>query len=660
MWIATSGHPLVAQVRQDVLAANIDTTVSPRDDFFQYANGAWLQRNPIPADQGIWGIWNVRGEALDGRLRRASEAAAASSAPRGSVEQLIGDFWIAAMDSSAINRQGLAPLQPDLERIDAIRSTGDVIDVVAILHRRNFLLEPGFFVGSRTLFSAAVEQDERSSSRRIFSLSQGGNSVGPLVYTATDPQRVKVRDAFREYLFKTFLRLQQDSASARTSADAVFDLESRVAGAFSPRNEYHMLGITELRGLTPTIDWDRYFRGIGVIGLDSVNVRRPGFFQALDSLLRVTSLETWRSYLKLCLVRAHAQFLDDATFGELFALQSVSTGARQPRPRWRRVVWQEKYSLGQPLGQLLAKESSPGVKARHRAVAESIRQAFRNRIVRLEWMSDTTKQKALLKLERLTMRIGFPPEQWLDVSTMPLRRDSYVLNMIRSAEWFHAFEMKRLHIPVQRGEVDPRYGVGDDAWYNNTANELGLSEPLSDADLDDAVVYGATALGHEISHAFDSENRKYDADGNQVDWWTPRDDSAFRARAQVLIDLYNKFMPLDGLHVNGERSLRENMADLVGLLVNLDAFKQTKQFKDNERIGGFTPLQRFFLAYAHNHMAHERPELLAARLRNGSAYAPWRERVNGVVMNIPGFYEAFGVKPGDRMYLPEAARVKIW
>lgn len=313
LWIATGGHPLMAQVGQDFLGANIDTTVSPRDDFFQYANGAWLKRNPIPEDQGRWGIWNVRLEDLYSRLRRASEAVAASPAPRGSVEQLIGDFWFAAMDSAAINRQGLAPLRPDLERIDAIRSTGDVIDVVAILHRRNFLLEPGFFVGPRTLFSAAVEQDERNSSRRIFSLSQGGNSAGPAVYTATDPQRVRVRDAFREYLFKTFLRLQPDSVKARTSADAVFDIESRLARAFSPRNEYHMLGVAELSRLTPTIDWNRYFRGIGVTGLDSVNVRRTGFFQTLDSLLRVTPLGTWRSYLRFCLVRAHAQFLDDAT-----------------------------------------------------------------------------------------------------------------------------------------------------------------------------------------------------------------------------------------------------------------------------------------------------------------------------------------------------------
>jgi putative endopeptidase len=338
--IALSGQPLPAQARQDFLAANIDATVSPREDFFQYASGGWLKRNPIPPDQGRWGTWNVVSEDLYSRLRRASEAAAATNAPRGSVEQLIGDFWFTGVDSATINQQGLGPLRPDLERIDAIRSIGDVIEVVAILHRRNMLLD-GYVrvVGSRTLFSGRVEQDERNSRRRIFSLSQGGISLGPWVYSATDAQRVgaevyfKRRDALREYLFKTFLRLHRDSSSARTSADAVFDLEARIARGFSGGEEYHMVGLGELSRLAPAIDWNRYFRLIGARGLDSVNMRAPRFYQALDSLLRITPLETWRDYLRFCLVRSHAPFLDDATFGEFFALDSAFTGALHPRPR---------------------------------------------------------------------------------------------------------------------------------------------------------------------------------------------------------------------------------------------------------------------------------------------------------------------------------------
>lgn len=666
-----SAQPLPAQARQDFLAANIDTTVSPGEDFFQHANGAWLKRNPIPEDEAIWAMESVTDEDLMSRLRRASEAAAASNAPRGSVEKLIGDFWFTGMDSAVINKQGLGPLRPDLERIDAIRSIGDVIDVVAILHRRNMNLDgPVFYVGSRALFSGRVEQDERNTSRRIFSLSQGGISLGPWVYSATDAQRVgaaevyfKRRDAFRKYLFKTFLRLHRDSSSAKTSADAVFALEGRIARGFSEGKEYHMVGLGELRRLAPAIDWNRYFRLIGARGLDSVNMRAPRFYQALDSLLRITPLETWRDYLRFCLVRSVAPFLDDATYGEFFVLNSAWTGRLHPRPRWKRVVWQEQFWLGHPLARLVAKEYfPPSTKARYQAVGESLREAFRNRIVHLDWISDSTKQNALLKLARLRITIGLP-ENWLDFSTMTLRRDSYALNMIRSAEWFHEREMKQLATPVDRTEGDPQYILGGDAEYVRADNEAVLPNPggvpgWSEAELDDAFVYGATALGHEISHAFDTNGRYYDAQGNKVGWWTPRDSAAFEARAQILIDEYNEFMPLEGLRVNGRNSLAENMADLVGVRIELDAFKKTEQYRRSETIAGFTPLQRFFLAYAYGRACHARPWYLAATVE--SAYAPCRERVNGVLMNIPEFYEAFNVNPGDRMYRAEDARAKIW
>jgi putative endopeptidase len=299
-------------------------------------------------------------------------------------------------------------------------------------------------------------------------------------------------------------------------------------------------------------------------------------------------------------------------------------------------------------------------------VGEALRAAFRERIRRLEWMGDSTKRSALLKLARLKITIGFSND-WMDFSTMPLRRDSYVLNLTRAGAWYHDLDMKRLHQPVDRRTASaPRGGLFWEAGYNDANNEvifrpgpIVMVPGWRDEELDDAVVYGATSLGHEISHAFDSEGRRFDAEGKKVDWWTAADDSAFRTRAQALIDEYDEFVPLEGLHVNGRTSLRENMADLVGLRVELDAFKKTEQFRKGERIGGFTPLQRFFLAYAYCSMGQERKESLAAML-TGGAYAPSRERVNGVVVNIPEFYEAFGVKPGDRMYRAEGARVKIW
>jgi putative endopeptidase len=256
------------------------------------------------------------------------------------------------------------------------------------------------------------------------------------------------------------------------------------------------------------------------------------------------------------------------------------------------------------------------------------------------------------------------PDNSTDFSTMPLRRDSYVLNMIRAAEWFHEREVERLHKPVDTAELDLHPEIGGDAYYDDSKNEVHVPSPVRapgvrDADLDDAFVYGSSSLGHEISHAFDSEGRHFDAYGNKVDWWTAPDAAAFNERAQALIEQYGEFMPLEGLRIDGRRTLRENMADFVGVRVALDAFKETPQFRHHERVGGFTPLQRFLLAYASTWAGHERKESLAARLKGG-AYAPNRERVNGVVMNLPEFYEAFDVKPGDRMYRPESARVRIW
>jgi putative endopeptidase len=607
---------------------------------------------------------NLASNEIYARLRTISEQAAAKRAARGSAEQLIGDVWATGMDAAAINKQGLAPLQPDLDRIGRIRSIADLVDMVAMLHRRNMLTD-NYFVRQRVLFDDGVQPDEVDSNRRIYSLSQGGLTMGRPAYTATDPARVKVQQAFREYLFRTFVRLDGDSAKAKASADAVYDLEARLAAGFEQSNEPRRMRRAELSELAPTIDWSRYFQQIGATGIDMVAVRQPKFFRALDALLQTTPLESWKDYLRFWLIKINAPFLDDGTYGEFFAFKSTITGRLQPEPRWRRVVWQERNWLGLPLAKLYVEaDLPPKTRSRYKAVAESIRQAFRERIGDVEWMSATTKESARRKLDRLRITLG-SPVGGIDFRTMPLRRDSYVLNMIRSAEWFHERELERLNTTVGKTDVDLHPSIGGDAEYLDSRNEVRVPSPaplpgVRDQELDDAAVYGATRLGHEIAHALDSEGRHYDADGNRADWWTADEVAAFEQRSQALIDQYNEFTPLPGLHIDGRRTLRENMADLVGLRVALDAFKKTDQFKKNERVSGFTPLQRFFLAYASARLAHERPESLATRLRGSSGYAPDRERVNGVVVNMLEFYEAFDVRPGDPMYRPERARVKVW
>lgn len=656
---------LSAQTRpeQDPLASMVDGTVSPRDDFYQYATGAWLKQHPLPDDQVRWGIGNVASDEVYAQLRHISEAAATQTAPRGSAEQLIGDFYASGMDESAINKQGFAPLRPDLARIDNISSTQDLVEAVALLHRRSMLID-GFVGQQRPFFAARVEQDEVDSRRWIYNLAQGGVSVRPAVYVGTDAQSVKVRNALRDYLVKTFTRLGDDTTTAASNMEAVFALESRLAKAFASGTESRRMGIAELTNLSPGLDWPRYFKALGAGQMLVVNVRHPRFLQALDTEIRSTSLDGWKAYLRFWLIRQHASFLDDGAYGELFALESAVTGQLEPRPRWRRVVWQEKNWLGLPMVKLFEKDLfAERTRARYRAIAESMRDAFRSRIERLDWMSDSTKRAALLKLARMKIIIG-SPENSIDFSTMPLRRGVYVVNIIRAAEWFHEREIARLDGTVDPAAVDLHPGIGGDAYYDAANNEAHLPAPahagdLRDEELDDAFVYASIPLAHEVAHAFDSEGRRFDANGNKRDWWTAADAATFDERAQLLINQYGEFMPIEGIHLDGRNTLAENLADVVGLRVTLDAFKQTAQYRSNERIGGFTPLQRLFLSYAYPFAGHERKEALSARLKGGD-HAPNRERVNGGVMNMPEFYEAFSVKPGDRMFRPENTRSKIW
>jgi putative endopeptidase len=669
LWMAVNGQPSTIQPKQDFLATNIDPTVSPGDDFFQYANGGWFKRNPIPDGRPVWGIMDTVSEDIRSRQRKISEEAASKNAPRGSNEQLIGDFWSTGMDLATINKQGLAPLKPDLDRIDQIRSIKDVIDFTAMLHDRVYQESSGQYDRQPALFFGHVQQDEKNSDRWVYTLSQGGISMNtPEYYFGSDPGTVKVRDRFREYLFKTFLRLGGNRDKAHASADAAFELESQLAKAFYEGDEYQRVSLAELKQLTPTIDWIRYFRRIGLTRFDSIVMKKPRFFQALDALLQQVPVEVWKDYLRFWLVKMNAPYLADDIFGELFAYDRAYTGALRPRDRWQRVLGAEGNRLGQPLAQLFVKQYfSTAAKSRYQAVAESVRDAFRERIINLDWMSDSTKRSALLKLAKMKITIGFP-DKWTDFSTMPLQRDSYVLNVRRASIWLHDQYMKKLNAPVDRSELDLSWTMNDDAGYDRHNNAVGFPPSffdrvpgVSNEELDDAFVYGCTGtvLGHEISHGFDSQGRKYDANGNEVDWWTAKDAEIFNERAQALIDEYNGFTPVEGLHVDGRRSLPENMADLAGVRIALDAFRKTEQFKKNERIGGFTPLQRFFLGFAYAFATQRKTESIVARLKLGY-YAPERERVNGVLMNIPEFYEAFDVKPGDRMYRPENMRVRIW
>ncbi|HEY4287186.1 MAG TPA: M13 family metallopeptidase [Puia sp.] len=648
----------------DLLAQNLDTTVNPATDFFDYANGGWIKNSSIPPEESIWGIGQLVKEDIYQRLRTISEKAAASNAPAGSVSQKIGDLWYSGMDSADIEKQGLKPLQADFDSIRAIHTTADLLRIAAHIHGKNI----------DVIFRDGVEQDAKKSDVMAFQLGQGGLGLPNRdYYFNTDPKSIQVRDAYKHYLLLTFQQLHS-TGDAQKQADAVFNLESRLAKASrklaalrDPGKNYNKLSKTQLQKLTPSISWDSWFHNTGISNIDSIIVGQPEFYTALNTELTHTNIEDWKDYLQLHLVQAAAPFLDATTYTNYFNYRRALSGVTAPRPRWKRVLDAEERAMGEALGQLFVKEYfPPEAKQRYSDMVEAIRTAYKERIQKLTWMSDSTKQKALSKLAHITKKVGYP-DKWKDFSALKVDRGPFVLNMQRAAIWWHNYEFNRLGKPVDRSEwtMTPQTY---NAYYNPSNNEIVLPAGIfavpgkKDSELDDAFAYGyagASTIGHEMTHGFDDEGRQFDENGNFRNWWLPADSAQFSQRAAFIIRQFSEFNPVDTLHVKGEVSQGENIADLGGLLLGLDAFRKTPAFAKGEKIGGLTPLQRYFLGYAYGWMYQQRKEALASQLMT-DVHAPAKERVNGPMVNIPEFYQAFNVKYGDKMFRADSLRVVIW
>jgi len=649
----------------DFLAQNLDTTVNPATDFFQYANGGWIKKTPIPAEESSWGIGQLVQQDIYERLRTISEKAAAESGAAGTVSQQIGDLWISGMDSAAIDRQALTPLKATLDKIDAIRTKEDLLRVAAEFHRMNI----------HVLFSDGVGQDDKNSDQMAYELSQGGLGMPNRdYYFKTDEKTEKVRKAYQTYLNATFRQLGADSVTAQTKAAAVFALESRLAKASrkladlrDPNKNYNKIAFKALEKDAPAISWTGWLKNSDIGAVDSLILRQPEFYTALNAELSTTSLEDWKSYLQFHLIQSAAPYLDQQTFANYFAYSQSLSGTAKPRPRWKRVLDAEQRAMGEALGQLFVKEYFPEkAKQRYSDMVENIRTAYKERILKLDWMSDSTKQRALTKLSHISKKVGYP-DKWKDFSALKIDRGPFVLNMQRAAQWWNHYRTSKLGKPVDRTEWEMSPQTYN-AYYNSSNNEIVLPAGIfavpgkRDEDLDDAFVYGyaaASTIGHEITHGFDDEGRQFDDKGNLHDWWQPADATKFKDKASRIIRQFSEFNPVDTLHVNGDATQGENIADLGGLMLGLDAFSKTEAYKKGEKIGGLTQLQRYFLGYAYGWMYQERKEILASQLMV-DVHAPSKERVNGPMANIPAFYEAFGVKPGDKMYRPDSLRVSIW
>ncbi|RDJ00234.1 M13 family peptidase [Dyella solisilvae] len=653
--------------KPDVVASHVDATVNPGDDFFDFANGAWLKSHPIPAEESAWGIGQVVQDDLYAKLRKISEAAAAQPhAAVGSDEQKVGDFWSTGMDEALANRLGVNPLKDELARIDATKDLNSVLDEA-------FALQP---LGVDAFFDFAVAQDEKASDVMAVHLAQGGLGLPDRDYYFNNEQGVaKARTAYVEHLHRMFKLLGADDAAAKTSADQVMAFETALAKVSrpladlrDPLKNYNKMAPDQLRTkYTPAIAWPARLQA-WKLNSPTVIVGQPEFFGGLQALLAKTPLPILRDYLRVHLADAYASYLSADFDNEHFDFYGRTlSGQAQQKPRWKRVLRAENEALGMILGRIYVKDYfSDRSKQRYNAMVEAVRTAYSERIDKLDWMSAATKAKAQAKLAAVTRKVGYP-DKWKDYSALSIGRESYAQNMMNAQRWAFNDMVSKFGKPVDRAEWEMTPQTYN-AYYNPSNNEIVLPAAqflipgYDDNEIDDAVVYGyvaASTIGHEITHGFDDQGRQFDAKGNLADWWTKQDATKFQQRAGVMVKQFNAFEPLPGLHINGEASLGENIADFGGLMIGLDAFKKTEQYQKGEKVAGYTPLQRFFLGYALGWLSQEREERLREALLS-DVHAPAKWRVNGPLSNIPDFYDAFGVKPGQPMWRPENQRVKIW
>ena len=651
---------------KDVVIKNMDTTTKPGDDFFKYANGGWLKKNPIPPAYSSWGIGNVLEEELRDRLKKINLDALNANAENGTNTQKIGDFYFSGMDTLQIEKQGIAPLKEELAKIENIKSIADLVNLFAYYQT----------IGVETPISAGVGQDAKNSCKNLLQLYQGGLGLPDRdFYFNTDPHSTEVRTDYQnKHLPTVFTLLGLNATDAANHAKTNYTIEKFLADSSrkledlrDPYHNYNKMTVSKLTLLAPNINWKTFFEAAGYKNADTVIVGQPEYYRAVNKALQLFPINDWKVYLKDKLISGFSSYLSKPFDQENFRFfGTVLTGKKEQLPRWKRVIDQENGVMGEVLGQLFVKEYFPEkTKERYVKLVEDMRATFKEHIDRLDWMSAKTKQKAYEKLAKVYPKVGYP-DHWKDFSTLKISRSSYLGNMIQANIFWHNYNANKLGKPVDRTEWDMTPQTYN-AYYNPSNNEIVLPAAIflvpgaKDEEIDDAVVYGygaASTIGHEMTHGFDDEGRQFDAKGNLKGWWQPEDSVKFTKHAQMLVDQFNGYL-VYGQHVNGKATLGENIADLGGIVIGLDAFKKTEQYKEGKTINGLTPVQRYFLGYSLGWLTQNRKEALLSTIIT-DVHSPAFLRVNGPFTDVPEFYEAFHIKKGDKMWLDPDKRVKIW
>jgi putative endopeptidase len=644
--------------------ANVDTTCAACQDFFAYANGGWLKRTAIPGDQASWDGLQELYERNLVALRETLDAAVRARGGDATTRKLAA-FYGSCMDTVAIERAGARPLQPWLAEIAAVRERAAILPALARLQRN----------GLGGSFGFGADLDDKNSTRVIATLSQGGLGLPDRdYYTRADSASAALRDQYVAHV-AAMLRLSgENEAAADRDAAEVLALETALARASmtrtqrrNPDSTYHLMPAAEVARATPHMQWASFLTALGAPPAAELNVRQPVFFVAFDSLLAAAPVETWRAYMRWRAVRAMAPRLSTPFVQENFRFYSTTlSGVRAMPPRWKRCVQATDRAVGELLGQAYVRTHfSPEAKARALAMVKNIQAEFRLRLDSLQWMTPATKAKAYAKLDAIVNKIGYP-DAWRDYSKLRLAGNlSYAENVVRADAFETARQLGKIGRPVDRGE----WGMTPptvNAYYRSQQNEIvfpaGIMQPpFFDPKADDAVNYGGmgAVIGHELTHGFDDQGRKYDAQGNLSGWWAESDSKAFDERAGVIADQFSGYVAVDSLHLNGRLTLGENLADLGGLTIAYGAYRRALGGREPAPIDGFTGDQRFFLAWAQMWRQLRRPEY-ARMLVTTDPHSPGRFRVNGPLSNLPAFAKAFGCRQGDAMVRPETQRAQIW
>ena len=644
----------------------MDLTVNPGDNFYLYANGNWIKNNQIPDDRSSYGSFDIVRKETDKNIRTLlEEVAKNTTAEKGSIAQKIGDFYVTGMDTVKIEEQGIAPLKSELDLIENIKTTEDFQDVVARFH--TFGLDP--------LFNGGIEQDLMDSKNYKFYLMQAGIGLPDRDYYTTDDDRSReIRAEYVKHVAKMFELTGVESEKAQKNAELVMSIETRLAEKSKTNTEmrnipalYNKMSLAQLTELAPGFDWTRYFENISDKDFGDVIVGMPIFFDEVGKIVKEVPIEDWKVYLTWNLVNRSADFLSSDFVNQDFKFYSeFLSGSKKIRERWERVVGVTNMAMGEPLGELyVAKFFPPESKEKMIALVGNLKKALKIRIENLEWMGDSTKEAALAKLEIMGVKIGYP-DKWEDYSKLEIEPDSYVLNFRRANYFAYYKNLDKFGKPVDK----EKWGMTPqtvNAGYNPLMNDITfpaaiLQPPFFYSDADDAVNYGAIgmAIGHEMTHGFDDQGRNFDKDGNMIDWWTTKDAEEFNKRTKLLVDQYSGFVALNDVHVNGQLSLGENIADFGGITVSLEAYKISLEGKPAPKpINGFSDIQRFFLSYAQLWKGNIRDKALLRLVQEDEH--PWGEyRVNGALFDVPEFYETFNIKPEDKLYRTVEQRPVIW